>query len=249
MLQDIGNEYFRISVKDKILLIMKALCVVVILDYFFYKSWIALLCLVPVGILYFFKEVNELKTKFRHEGREQFKELLLLSSTNMRAGHSVENALLGSFEDLSKLYGKESFVCRLLKRMSHQKANKKSLESVFIRSGESVHIEEIVTFGQLYEIAYQRSGNLSAIMDKVAATIIENIETEKEIYISLCERQFEMKIMNLMPLMIMFYINLTNNGYFDRMYHNLLGVLVMSGCLVLYVLAYYAGYRIIRIRI
>lgn len=249
MLLGLDNEYFNVGSKDIAVAVIKAIGVVLILDYFFYKSVWALPFLLPVGIMYFRKELKDLKIKLQHEGRNQFKELLLLSSTNMRAGYSVENAFVVSYEDVKNLYGKDCLICRLLQKIYNQKANNKSFESVFIEAGKLTGIKEIESFGQLYEIAYQKSGNLSLVMDKAAGSIIENMETENEIYASLCERQFEMKIMNLMPLIIMFYINLTNNGYFDRMYHNVMGIVVMSVCLGFYVLSYVGGYKIMDIRV
>lgn len=249
MLKEFTSDFYRVRNKDILLMIAKSVGIVILLDYFFYKSLWALILLIPMGALYFRKERKDFIEKIRHEGREEFKELLLLSSTNMRAGYSVENALLGSMEDMGNLFGTDSIMCNLLRKISHKRANNQPFEGIFLMAGKSMGIEEMVMFGQLYEIAYAGSGNLSSVMEKVADTIIENVETENEIYMSLCERQFEMKIMNLMPLMIMFYINLTNNGYFDKLYHNLPGICIMSVCLLFYAAAYYAGYKIMKIRI
>lgn len=249
MLCGINNEYYTPGVRRLMIMITKSIGVIFLINYFFYKTVWAFVFLLPVGFMYFRKEVREYRNQMVHEGREQFKELLLLSSTNMRAGYSVENALLGSVGDLSNLFGSECMVCRLLSKAAHQRANKKCLDEVFIDAGKVTGIDELIQFGRLYEIAYSRSGNLSEIMDKVASSIIDNMETENEIYLSLCERQFEMKIMNIMPIAIMFYINVTNNGYFDKMYHNLPGIIIMTVCLGVYIMSYYAGYRIMNIAV
>ena len=51
----------------------------------------------------------------------------------------------------------------------------------------------------------------------------------------------ELNIMKVMPFGILFYISISNPGYFDPLYHNILGIAVMSGCLVAYLTAYAIG--------
>ena len=41
--------------------------------------------------------------------------------------------------------------------------------------------------------------------------------------------------MNIVPVGIMVYISVTSKGFFDIMYGNILGILVMSFCLIVYV--------------
>jgi tight adherence protein B len=57
-----------------------------------------------------------------------------------------------------------------------------------------------------------------------------------------------MKIMNMMPFFIMAYISLTGRGYFDVMYHNLPGIIVMSVCLIVYIFSYLWGVRIFAVK-
>lgn len=179
----------------------------------------------------------------------EFKELLLLSCTGLRAGYSIENALTNSFRDLEKLFGCDSPSCRMLKKIEAARKNHGSIPEVFRDAGFSSGIPEITEFGAVYAIAYERSGNLSEVMENTAEGLLDRLKLEEEIREALHERRFEMKIMNLMPFLIMSYISLTSRGYFDRMYGNLPGVLIMSGAMAVCVLSYLWGERIVRIRI
>ena len=146
------------------------------------------------------------------------------------------------------MFGRDSPVCRLVREISSASANRGSPGEVFVRVGRECGMEEIEDFGSVYEIAYQKSGNMSVIMDKAAGSIIERTEVENEIYVSISKGRFEMKIMNMMPFFIMAYISLTGRGYFDVMYHNLPGIIVMSACMIVYIFSYVWGVRIVSVK-
>ena len=121
-----------------------------------------------------------------------------------------------------------------------------SIHEIFIKAGRETDIEDIWQFGEIYQIAYASSGNMSVIMDKAAQVLIEKLEIRNNAYIALNERIFELKIMNMMPFLIIVYVSLTNPGYFDVMYHNLKGILIMTGVLIVYILSYLWGQKLLR---
>ncbi len=248
MSKNSGNAYLKPDKKEMMIMILKSAGVVILLDHFFYRSLWALIFLVPVGFAYLLLQRKLLADRKRAEFRQQFKELLMLSSTLQRAGYSVENSILKSHKDIRYMFGRESPVCRLVREVSSSVANRGSAGEVFVRIGRQCGMEEIEDFGSVYEIAYQKSGNMSVIMDKAAESIIERTEVENEIYVSISKSRFEMKIMNMMPFFIMAYISLTGRGYFDVMYHNLPGIIVMSVCLIVYIFSYLWGVRIVTVK-
>ena len=231
-----------------IIIILKSAGVVILLDHFFYRSLWALIFLIPAGCAYMILQIRLQKDRKRNSFRQQFKELLMLSSTLQRAGYSVENSIQKSYRDIRYMFGRDSPVCRLVREVSSAVNNRSSAGQVFINVGRKCAMEEIEDFGSIYEIAYKKSGNMSVIMDRAAESIIQRTEVENEIYVSISKSCFEMKIMNMMPFFIMAYINLTGRGYFDVMYHNLPGTVVMSICLVIYILSYAWGVHIVSIK-
>jgi tight adherence protein B len=54
----------------------------------------------------------------------------------------------------------------------------------------------------------------------------------------LAARRLESQIMNVVPLAILLYLQLTSPGYFDILYGNLAGICIMSACLLVYLFAY-----------
>ena len=224
---------------------IKSVLVMVLLNYFFYRSLWAFIPLLAVGGLYYQMEETALYRRKKEAAREQFKELLLLVSTGQRAGFSAENAFLSGYEDMKELYGKDSSVCRMLQILKSGRENNTAFSELWRQIGDRLDIAEIKEFAQVYEISQESSGNMAAIMEKTADIIICKIEAEKEIGVLLSERRLEQKIMNLMPFLIMLYITITSPGYFNGLYSSFGGVLLMSAALAVYVLAYMLSVRMI----
>ena len=67
---------------------------------------------------------------------------------------------------------------------------------------------------------------------------------------SICAgKKMEQIIMKYMPFAIMLYMSITSPGFFDVLYHNAMGVLIMTGCLILYVVACFIADKILKIEI
>lgn len=241
------SVFFPVTNHEKWMLVVKSILVVLLLDWFFYRSFIAILPLLPVGIKYFQLEKAALIRKKQEGAKEQFKELLLLVSGGQKAGYSADNAFLSSYGEMQSLYGKESSICRMLQVIRIAKENRRSLAEAWYEIGEKTGIREICEFAGIYEISYQSSGNVADIMERTAGIIVEKMDTEKEILVLLGAKRLEQKIMNAMPFLIMLYIMVTSPGYFSELYHTITGVIIMSICLGIYLLSYWASLKIIDI--
>lgn len=243
------NCLITLTFKEKILLFIKAFLVVCIVDYFFYRELVMLFPLCLVGAGYYRTEKELLFIQKRGEARDQFKELMLLVSTGQKVGYSAENAFLSSYQDMRNLYGSKSSVCRMLKILQTGRENNIDFSVLWHQIGNQTQITEIQEFASVYEISGKRSGNMAAVMEKTAGIIIKKAETEKEIEVLLCARKLEQKIMNAMPFLIVFYINITSPGYFDGLYHCLGGKLIMTICLAVYITAYILSQKMIPTKI
>ena len=84
-------------------------------------------------------------------------------------------------------------------------------------------------------------------MERTAESISSKAETQKEIEALLSARKLEQKIMSAMPFLLMLYMNVTSPDYFDGLYHSVPGVILMSICLLLYLMAYRMGVKIIHV--
>lgn len=104
-------------------------------------------------------------------------------------------------------------------------------------------------FADVFLIAKRSGGNMTDILAKTAAVIEQKIETDKEIQLMIGAKKMEQKIMNMVPFLIIFYIGTTSKGFFDVLYHNLIGVVIMTVCLGFYGVAYFMSKRIVEIEV
>ena len=112
--------------------------------------------------------------------------------------------------------------------------------------GERSGCTEIKEFAQIFVLAKRNGGNMPEIIRESAAMIGQKIELQQEIAVLLSGKQMEQNIMKGMPFGILLYIGLTNQGYFDVLYHNWQGAALMTGCLGIYLSAYIMGDRVMQ---
>lgn len=220
--------------------------VTVFLSYFFYRSMLAAVPLSLAGAFCFHKMRAEKGRREREELVGQFRECIMAVSASLQAGYSVENAFLECEQDMTLMYGGESMICRELKLIRRGLHINISLEELLADLGERSGCEEIVQFAEVFSIAKRNGGNLAEIIGSSAEVIGRKIELQIEMQALLSGKKLELTIMKGMPFAILIYIDVTNPGYFDTLYHNLFGVLVMTGCLLVYIGAYAIGDAVMR---
>lgn len=92
-------------------------------------------------------------------------------------------------------------------------------------------------------------GELASVVHHVVHVISDRIQVREEILTMTAEKQFEQRIMNLMPYLIVLYVDLSSPGFFSQMYETAVGRVVMTGCLVLYLLAWRVSGKILQIEV
>lgn len=242
------NEY-RLQAKERIWYTAQGLILVAVIGYFFYRSWLACIGLMPVLYLFLREKKKELAKKQRQELSMQFKDLILTVSANQRAGYSIENAFRESYKDMAMLYGEEGIICTELKHIMVGLDNNIILEQLLYNLGMRSGLSDIVQFADVFIIAKRSGGNMTDILAKTAAVIEQKTETDKEIQLMISAKKMEQKIMNMVPFLIILYVGSTSKGFFDVLYHNLIGIIVMTVCLGFYLAAYLLSQRIVDIEV
>lgn len=220
-----------------------------IIGYFFYQSVWACFFLAPVVFLFLKEKKKELAKRRREELSIQFKDAVLSVSANQKAGYSVENAFREAYRDMAVLYGAESYICKELNYIAKGLDNNIILEKLLFDFGVRSHVQDILQFADVFLIAKRSGGNMTEILAKTADTIEQKTAVDKEIQVLLSSKKMEQKIMNVIPFFIIFYIGITSKGFFDVMYHNLVGILIMTFCLIVYFAAFKISEKIVAIEI
>lgn len=216
---------------------------------FFYRSLLAALVFLPLVFPIYRRQKRKAREKRRKALVSQFKELMGSLITALKAGYSAENAFAVAYSDMEYLFGGASPICSQLRRVLEGLRNNIPLEELLRAFAAKSDAEEIREFAEVFAIAKRSGGNMIAVMDKTVRFIQSRVEVEKEIDLLLSARKMEQKIMDVVPFFIIAYIGISSEGFFDVLYHNPVGVAVMSGCLVVYVAAYLLSEKIVEIQL
>lgn len=214
------------------------------LSYFFYRSVWALIPLSGAGGYLFWREKSRRARKARDELAAEFRECILSVVTSLQAGYSVENAFMEAGRDMELLYGKSAAICEELEFLRRGLHINISIEELLTDIAGRSGCEDIGEFAQIFALAKRNGGNMAEIIKISAGRIGRKIELKQELRAVLGGRRLELTVMKLIPFGILLYIEAGNPGYFAVLYHNLPGVGVMTGCLGVYLAAYFLGEKI-----
>ena len=191
---------------------------------------------------------NESIRKCRQIGI-QFKDAIFSVLTSLKAGFSIENSFLEARRDMDLLYGKNSDISFYLSRISKGLKNSVPLEKLIFGMGKETGNSDIQDFALVFAVAKRSGGNMTEIIDRTIGVISGKLEVEKEIDVLISAKRLEAKIMNMVPFFIIFYISITSPGFFDALYHNFFGIILMTVCMVIYCISYVLSEKIVNIRI
>lgn len=229
--------------------IIKTAGLFLLISWLFYDTFWAAALLLP-----FWKPVSihihkKSENKKQKEGELQFKDFLNSLSASMHAGYAVENAFREAYHELSELYGKNAFIPKELARMLHQMKLNRPAEEVLEEFAERTGLEDAQNFAGIFKIAKRSSGNLVSIMENTAETIGKKLETQREIRTLVQEKRYEQRVMNMMPMIMILYLRMGNGELMEILYTTLSGRVVMTICLLLYLVAYCMAEKIVNIKI
>lgn len=228
---------------------IEGILIIIFLAIFFYRSIWAVPFLIPVFLIYRREKRSNLLIRRRRAIQIQFKDAILSISANQKVGYSIENSFRRAYDDMILLYGKNSMICRELYMIALGLGNNIILEKLLYDFGKRSQTEDIIEFAEVFAVAKRNGGNMTEIIERSVTVIEEKVETEKEIQILLASRQMEQKIMNVIPFGILLYISITSRGFFDVLYHNPPGVILMTICLFIYLGAVLLSRKIVTIEV
>ncbi len=217
--------------------------------YVFYRSIVVFLFLIPFGYIYPVMKRKEQKEKRLQQLNLEFKEGILLLSSFLSAGYSVENAFSSSVRELVLLYGENGLMTREFKHIENQIKINRSVEQALSEFAARSGLDDVKNFAEVFAAAKRSGGELVAIISHTANVIRDKVLVRQEILTMTAAKQFEQKIMNMIPFFIVFYIDLTSPGFFNIMYTTGIGRILMTVCMIFYIMAFFIAKKIMNIEI
>ena len=221
-----------------------------LIGYTFYKSVIISLIFSLFGL--FFPEYMYTKKLDRRKKalNSQFKDMLYSISSSLMAGKSVETAFFDSKEELYILYPDENTdIIRELGYITNGLKLGDTIESLLESLAKRSHDEDIENFADVF-ISCKRTGGISSEIIKITTDVItEKIEIKRDIASSLSEKKFEQKAMSGLMLLVILGLSYLSGDYMDVMFTTVSGRFYMTIALIIFIISYVVGEKIMNIEV
>lgn len=219
------------------------------ISWIFYKNIVVCILSLVFVVFYLKYKKIELKKKRLDMLRTQFKDGILIMASLLSSGYSPENAVGKIITELEMLWGKDADMVLEFKKMNNELSLNRPIEQMWHDFAERSGLEEVENFAEVFSVVKRSEGNVSIIIQWAVQRLNQRLQVEEQIQTMLASRKYEQKIMNFIPIFIIFYINISSPEMISAMYTTIPGKIIMTICLVIYLLAYMLAKKIIEIEV
>lgn len=246
-----GKYYgvYRLSLKEELICAAVGVGLSAVAAWILYRSCLGMLLgiiICPLYRNYYRKEQIE---KQKKKLLQQFKDAMQSVSIALTSGYSMENAWKEAEKEIRELYGAGAYMEEELKQMNRAIGVNQAVEQIFYQFALRSECEDILSFAEVLRFAKRSGGNFREIIQKTVARICGKLEVEREIETVIAGKKMEQKIMNIVPVCLLAYLNLTASDFLQPLYGNLAGICVMTIAFAAYVGALFLAKRIVDIKI
>lgn len=207
------------------------------------------LLLIPVGICYPILIRDKLRRRRQEILLVQFRDAILSLSSCLNAGYSVENAFSEALKDTDRTYGKESMISKEIRLVIYKTRLNRTIEEALLDFAQRSGLEDIKSFADVFLTAKASGGELMKIIARTAEIISEKIRIQQDILTATMSKRSEQKIMSMIPIGIVLYLEVVSPGFFDVLYEMAAGRVIMTVCLGVYIGAIVLGKKIVEIEV
>ncbi|MCX4317179.1 MAG: type II secretion system F family protein [Lachnospiraceae bacterium] len=215
----------------------------------FYRHIVGALCLTGLLPVYIRLDRIRREKQYQEELTIQFKDALQSMTGALQAGYSLERAVPYAAEELTQLYREDAPMVRALQELTARLGVNETVEQAFSWLAEETEIEDIREFVQVLTTAKRTGGNVIKVMLHTADCVSMRQEVKREIQTLLSGKRLEANLMIVLPPGILLYLWIAMPDMVAVLYHNLQGILLMTGLLLLYGGSYLWTRRILQIKI
>ena len=180
---------------------------------------------------------------------KQFRDGILAVASAVNAGYAIENAWQEAALEMEQIYGANGEITREFRAISRKLSMSQTSEEAVLNLAERSGIPEVRQFAEVFAVAKRTSGNLAPILSDTAQLLAGKLRLREEIRTLSAAKGLEQHIMDVMPVLILTYVNLGSPGFTDPLYETFAGRCIMTVCLGVYLFAVLLGQKILRVEV
>lgn len=180
--------------------------------------------------------------------RKQFIDLLDSLATSISSGKNVPNAFMAAREDLLVQYQLDTYIVQEVDNIISGIQNNLDVGAMLLNFGERSGIQDIRTFGRVFETAHSKGANLKDVVRNSHLILSNKCEIEAEIETKVASSKNEQMIMIIMPIILVAMLKLSG-GDFAQNFTTPTGVVCTTIAVGAFVGAYFLGRKILKIEV
>lgn len=246
----IDYESYKIGEKEAIKWLGIGYSVLFVISYLFYKSLIFSF-LAGFFLVFLVKPYKRYRIDQRKAAvRDQFKDMLVSLDSSLAAGRNMVAAFQEARDNLSLIHGESALLVQELTYFLRDvMENRNGVEQLLIDWAGRCAIEDVRNFVDVYVTCRRTGGDLASLVRECLAIISEKMSIEKEIRTMMAHRQLEGRIIALMPIGVIGFLNVFSPAYLQVMYTTLSGRIIMTGALATMTAALVWTYKLTKLEV
>lgn len=180
--------------------------------------------------------------------RKQFIDLLDSLATSISSGKNVPNAFMAAREDLLVQYQPDAYIVLEVENIISGIQNNLDVGAMMINFGERSGIQDIRTFGRVFEISYSKGANLKEVIRNSHVILSSKCEIETEIETKVAANKNEQNIMIIMPIILVGMLKLAGSDFASN-FTTPTGILCTTIAIGAFIGAYLLGRKILKIEV
>jgi len=243
-------DTYELSSKEKRdCIIISYICLFIAFYIFYHSVVISIISglFVPICMKYYAEIMAE---KRRNLMLTQFRDFLYSLSASFAAGRHMRDGLVEAGDNLRLSYDEGSPMIReisdMLIKIDESRASEEEVLRDFARRS---CLNDIQSFFDTYFICRMTGGDMNQVISKTSGMLIEKIGIEKEIKTLTSQKSFEGRIISVMPVIVILFLNLVSPDYIGILYTSFMGRVIMTAALAGIVYSYFLIRKLTKIEV
>lgn len=185
--------------------------------------------------------------KQRNKLKKQFRDLLEALTASISSGSNASQAFEAAYNDLANQYSPDDFIMIEVNEINVGVRQNFDLGELVMNFGDRSDNEDIANFAIVFKVCLEKGGNLNTVIHQTNAVISDKMAIADEIETKLTSNKMQHNIMSLMPIPIVAMLKFSNDS-FAANFASFKGIAVNTVAIVIFVLAYKYGLKIVDIK-
>ena len=265
-IKTLNYKVYYMNIKEKIMYFILAFVVGYIVGYLFYGGigkdsygnettitqvlnvFIPSVVGLITGNIFLPQRSKQILNKRRRELSSQFRDMLDGLTTSLGAGNNVLNSFSSVYDDLKNQYSEDDFIIKELEVILAGIQSNVNIEDMLKDFGKRSGISDIESFAGVFDVCYRKGGNIQDVVQSAHTIISKKMEIREDIETIVSGNKLDQKVMAVMPIGIIGIIKAMSPDFASN-FVSPIGIISTTIAIILFVVSYFVGKKIMEIKI